>query len=326
MKTLVGGCALSLFLVAGAALGQTSAEVLTAREIAKQGIEAFDAGDYEEAAAQLGKAYGVVKVPTIALFRARALAKLGRLVEASELYHEASTLQVEMGQRVQQEQAQRAAKAEREELMPRIPKLTVRVEGAELGEVSFRLDDAEVPAVLLEAGHAVDPGEHTLTGQRGDEVATQSVSLEEGARETVTLRFEGGKRGGAGKGRGSSTGVPVEDQGAARSWQRPTGYALLGLGGVGLVVGTISAVGTKNKRGDLLDTGCDDDGACFADQQDDVDAYNRSLRTTNVGFVAGGVLAAAGATLVLVAPRRPAEGRRWAPWIGAGSAGVKGTF
>jgi len=44
-------------LVVTHALGQTSAEVMTAREIANRGREAYDAGDFETAAGRLQEAY-----------------------------------------------------------------------------------------------------------------------------------------------------------------------------------------------------------------------------------------------------------------------------
>ena len=67
------------------AWAQSSATVSSAREIAKQGLDAFDAGNYKEASQKLLKAFEVVKVPTLAVHAARLLVKMGRLVEACDV-------------------------------------------------------------------------------------------------------------------------------------------------------------------------------------------------------------------------------------------------
>ncbi len=334
MKGWFWGMGLAAALVAFPAFGQTSAEVMTAREIASRGLDAYDAGDYQTAADRLQEAYLVVKVPTVALYRARALAKLGRLVEASEIYREASLLTIEKGREEQQREAQRDAELEREALLPRIPRITVLVEGAEQGEVTFEVDDAAVPASLLAAGHALDPGEHTVVGKRGAQEVSAVVTLEERDAETVTLRFTAASAESvaapASSGTGAAVGAPSDD-GADRSgrgWQRPTGFAVGGVGAVGLVVGVVSGIGTTKKRNDLLNAGCDDSGECFDDQDDDVDSYNAALRITNTGLIAGGVLAAAGAVLIVTAPKKRSgsANRELSPWVGIGSAGVRGRF
>jgi uncharacterized protein HemY len=53
--------------------------------VARDGLEAYDAGRYDEAIDKLSRAYEVAKLPTLAVHTARALAKAGRLVEASEV-------------------------------------------------------------------------------------------------------------------------------------------------------------------------------------------------------------------------------------------------
>ena len=59
---------------------------------------------------------------------------------------------------------------------------------------------------------------------------------------------------------------------------------------------------------------------------DEVKSHNQSVTLSWVGFVGGAVLAATGVTLLATAPRKNAEARHVAPWIGLGSAGVEGRF
>jgi hypothetical protein len=71
----------------------------------------------------LRRAFGVVKVPTLGLWYARALVKTGKLVEATERYGEVVRLDVTEGKIKDQKQAQADAAAELEALKPRIPTL-----------------------------------------------------------------------------------------------------------------------------------------------------------------------------------------------------------
>ncbi|MFC1643278.1 hypothetical protein ACFL5O_11450 [Myxococcota bacterium] len=70
---------LALPLVLCTALGhaQTTGDLDAARNLAAEGFQAQKDGRYQEAADKLGEAYQTVRVPTLALGRARALVKLG---------------------------------------------------------------------------------------------------------------------------------------------------------------------------------------------------------------------------------------------------------
>ncbi len=326
-----------------AARAQTNGEVMTARDIAAAGVDAFDAGEYERAAQQLGDAYEVVQVPTIALYRARALVALGRLVEAYEVYNEATILQVETGQIAAQRAAQREAKQERDALVPRIPKILVSVQGANREVVHFTVDDHEISGALLAAGHAVDPGEHVVEGSVEGQVARAVLTLEEGERSTVELTF--GPADGAPAAAASTTAPttappstpppaapeagPDSAVGSAPGWQRHVGWAAVGTGGALLIAGTIAGLDAARRRPGLRDDGCLKNGSCYSDQSNDVRPYNRSVRIANVGLIGGGLVTGAGAVLLLVTPqhgRHPDQTRRWQPWIGYKSAGVTGNF
>jgi len=63
-----------------------------ARALSNEAKRDFDAGRFEEAGRKFQRAYEVAKVPTLALWAARALAKHGQLVAASELYRQATRL------------------------------------------------------------------------------------------------------------------------------------------------------------------------------------------------------------------------------------------
>jgi len=316
----------------------------TARELAKQGLQAYDAGRYGEAAEKLAKAYEVVRVPTLAVNEARALVKLGKLVAASELYLEAKRIPSEKSWQSAQFDAQRDAEKERNDLLPRVPRLKVKFKGASPSEIALSIDGAAVPSALAEEEQVVDPGERHVEGTRGNEVVTQSVTVKEGDHAMVTLQFvQSAARVAVTPGVGSA---PQENQNAGQSiaavsplaapqtldkrpssTQKTIGWVTLSLGGAGLIAGSVTGIMAMAKRSSLLDSNtCSADAKhCSAAQSSDVDAYNGLRTISTVGFIAGGVLAATGVTLLLTAPKRESQ-PRIGLWLSPSSASVYGGF
>ncbi len=304
-----------------------------ARDIGKDGLEAFKAGRYDEAVDKLTRAYAVVKVPGLGLWTARALEKAGKLVEASEVYNEVGMLEVAEGDRAVQEVAKQDAAKEREALLPRIPKLTVQVEGAPANEVQVTVDGVPVAAALIGAARPANPGSHSATAKVGEQEVSEEVTLAEGESETVVLRLAAPapaeqpsmQEPAPASAPAPAATAPADTGAADGSMQRTLGWVGLGVGGAGLVFGTVTGIIAVSKKSSLEDDGCVD-GACYADQTDDVDSYNSMRTLSTVGFVIGGVGAAAGAVLLLTAPEQDESGPTVQAWLGAGSAGVKGSF
>lgn len=305
-----------------------------ARTMGQEGLDAYDAGRYGEAVEKLGAAYAAAPVPALGLWLARALAKSGQLVEASERYGEVTRLKVQPGQDEDtQRQAQADAETERSALLPRIPNLRVQIKGADPSSVEITVDGAKLPSSLLAAPRPTNPGERIVEGKLGTQVVTQRVTLGEGETCTVVLAFTAEPAAAALLAPAPAAEPPVSssppgpaqplDAGTARgSPQHALGYVGLGVGGVGIVVGAVSGLVALGKKGKLEDDGCVD-GHCFPSQQSDVDAYNSTLTVSTVGFIVGGVGLAAGVSLLLAAPRAR---ENVALSIGPGSVAVRGRF
>jgi hypothetical protein len=84
---------LGLVTCAPLARAEEGMVVSTARELAKLAFEDLDNDRYEESVKKFSQAYNIMRMPTLALGKARGLVKLGRLVEASELYLEVTRLE-----------------------------------------------------------------------------------------------------------------------------------------------------------------------------------------------------------------------------------------
>jgi hypothetical protein len=80
------------------------------------------------------------------------------------------------------------------------------------------------------------------------------------------------------------------------------------------------------KHGDL-DAACPT-GTCASTQRADVDSYETFGLVSTIGFISGGELAATGVVLVLTAPssRGRGDAATWAPFVGPGGAGIRGSF
>ena len=277
------------------------ASVATARVVAAEALEDYDAGQYEAAERKLAIAYEVVQVPTIALYRARSLVELGRLVEASEVYLECTRLKVDEGQTERQVTAQGECGAERAKLLPRIPKVVVIVTGTSL-PVRFDIDGDAVNGALLRAGYLVDPGGHWIRGTTGEEPVIVDFSVREGSEERVELNF--GARVSLQPGLVPAplpAAVSIDDTApeAVPTFPEPqrrstfpthsVGWAMLGIGGTALVVGVASGVAAGNRKDEVDDPSGDP-------------AFRRAQAFSAVGLIGGFALSAGGATLLILPP------------------------
>jgi len=299
-----------------------------ARALGYSGVEAFQRGDFETASDRLEKAYTVLRVPSLGLWSARALVKLGKLVEASGRYLEVTTLEASGGDVEVQQRSQAEAKVELDELASRIPSLVVQLEGAAPSEVSVLLGGRPLATPLIGEQLSLNPGRHVVEARRGEDLQTGEVTLEEGQRETLVLRFAPPQVEPPPPvvvAPAPAPVVPPADSGRAGSAQRTAGYALLVGGGAAVVFGGVTGVLAYGKWGDLKDAGCDD-GRCPDDgdpSSGDIDSYNRLRTLSTLGFVAGGALAAGGAVLLFTAPSQKSG---LSLRVGPGSAALTGKF
>jgi len=301
-----------------------------ARTLGYAGVEAYQAGDYAAASGKLEKAYTVLQAPSLGLWSARALAKRGKLIEAAERYRQVMRLEVKGGEAAVQKEAQADASKELDELTPRVPSVVIQVEGATATEVSVTIDGAKVASALIGEARPVNPGRHLLEGVKGSERVKEEITLAEGDKKPVVLRFANGEAATS-----SAAASPASPGGAAPASQdrpaasgpmtRTLGWVAIGLGGAGLVVGGVTAGLAVSKKGALETNAlCDSELRCLRSEQSDVESYNSMRTISGIGFIAGGVLAATGVVLVLTSPTKSEP--ETALWLGPNSAGFRRTF
>jgi hypothetical protein len=309
------------------AFAQSDAARAAARDLGAEGVEAFQAGDFPTASAKLSQAFDILKVPSLGLWSARALVKEGKLVEASERYLSVSRLDASKGEAKVQRQAQADAAKERDALQPRIAGLTLGVKGGS-SNATVTLDDAPVAAALFGVRQPANPGKHRLEARDNDRVVQREISLTEGQRLDVVLDFGDavtvpGAKPAAPAAPAPTTAPTAPPPPAASSSGVPAGvWVGVAITGAGLLTGGVGAVLAAKKKDSL---GCPAD-QCKASQRGDVDVYNQLRTVSTIGFVVAGVGAVTTGVFWFTRPREPERAARITPWLGVGSAGVRGIF
>jgi hypothetical protein len=305
--TLVVGSA--LWLTAGTVGAQTvdNATRGAARTLGNEGVKAYQSGDYASADQKLDKAYRVLKAPSLGLWSARALVKLGRLVEASERYLEVTRLGSVGGDETVQKQAQADAQAELDALTPRVPSIVIELIGAAPAETTVTIDGVELKAELIGERRPTEPGKHAVVGRRGTEQARAEVVLAEGEQKSVRLLFTTPAENSPGASSRIAVGPadsPAADRGTKPgSTQGLIGWITLGAGGAGLAVGTTFGVLAMSKHSELEDSGSCRGDRCLTSVNDDLHTLRTRRTVSTIAFAAGGVLAVTGVVLVLTAPK-----------------------
>lgn len=268
-----------------------------ARTLGLSGVDAYQAGDYEMASARLEKAYALINVPSLGLWSARALAKRNLLVEAANRYFEVIGLQVPQGDAAVQRQAQTDAQTELEQLRPRIPRLLIRVTGADATDLTLSIDGRATPASVIGKPRLVNPGAHQVEAKLGAQQKTATVELVSGQEAAVDLDFAPPP-----KVRPPAVTSPAPAVVTSGSSRRTWGWIGVGVGGAGLALGSAMAVLALDKHASIENSGACSGAHCPADKQSDVERLDTFRTVSSIGFIAGGVLAGAGIVLVLTAP------------------------
>lgn len=270
---------------------------------------------HEEAVDLLRQADQLDPTPQRKLDLARSLIELGKLVEASGLLN-GIVNDASPGARFTKD----AAKKQLTQIEPRIPWLSVHVEGPSTG-VHVEVDGQEVQA---DAESPVDPGPHSVgVDAEGYESGDQRVTLKEGEHKQVTITLAPVVKEAPKPKETGGTKVPA--------------IAAFGVGAVGLGVGAIFGILAFDETAKAKQF-CDGN-KCPA-RPEVVAARNTAIANGNVstvGFAIGGVGLAAGVVLLLTvgaSSDKPADEKKDAltlvPYFGAaegaGEAGVVGRF
>jgi hypothetical protein len=332
------------------ALAQSEQDRAQARDLGQQGYAAMDSKDYAKAADLFRRADALYHAPTILLGLARAEAKLNKYVESWEHYHRIVLEGAPPGAPQPIRDAIDAAKKEMTDVEGRRAKVTITVKGPDQSTVT--LDGAPMSAAALGVERLVNPGPHVAhAAATGWKDAEQNFTVADGGRAQVSVQMEAASAAApAAPGPASATsptstttGSPSTDGDMAStpdttanpsrgSW-KTLGWIGVGVGGAGIVLGAITGAMAAGSKSAASNSPCVN-GPCspsdLSTYKSNRDGYYTMGTISTIGFIAGGVLAAAGGALLLFAPHGesvPATTATWvSPYVGPGSAGVTGRF
>lgn len=196
--------------------------------------------------------------------------------------------------------------------------------GNDLSSVVVTMDGKPLVDRLEGTAISLDPGTHAFHFEAaGFPAIDKSFVLREGEkdrRERVVFGSGGGaaaasgKSGSTGSAGGSTTGADEGQSGHKWGTWQTVGAIVGGVGIVGLGVGTAFGVIASS---DKSNAHCDSNGYCQSGPLNDAHTH---ANISTAGFIAGGVLAAAGVGLILFGPK--GKSVQVGATGGAGSAGV----
>jgi hypothetical protein len=287
--------------------GPSPKEKADARAFLTEARKAAKDKRWTDAIGAFQTAAGLDPSPAVELELAQTEIAAGKLAEAAKLL---ATINDGTDPALPAKKVREAAKKALDELKPRIPMVKVSITGP-TGKVSVIIDGADVDA----SGEiAVNPGSHTI-GASADRwnPAEKDVKLAEGAHETVELTLTS-----------SAAAAPVE----STSGSRLPGIIVASGGGLALVLGGVfgGLAFSAASSAKALCVG----NACPAAAAGDISSSKTYGNVSTAMFIVGGAAAAAGVVLIIVAPGgkkdEPRKGAQITPWIGAGQAGLAGSF
>jgi hypothetical protein len=362
-KVLSAGIVATVCCASTSSLAQnqqaSASDMANARALGIEGVQLADRGDCTAAIDRLWRAESLYHAPTILGRLGECQVNLGKIVAGTETLQR--VVREPMGPEsppaflAARDRAQKVLEA----ALPKIGKLRIHVDSAQTPGLVVTVDGEVVPLAGLDVDRLTDPGSHQVQAAApGYLTATSAVSLAEGGSEQVTLALTPASGAAVAPPTASvppasgaavapptasapaaapvstpswsaETAPPAKDQGGGSTNVGP--IVLLATGGAGIVVGSIfGGLALSNKSN--LDSVCHPKSNCPASSQSDIDALNRNATISTVGFIVGGVAAAAGGIWLIAgsggkSSERAHSGRvQVHPWIGATSAGVSGAF
>lgn len=346
---------------------QTMDDRAGARAAASEGNKALREGRWADAIDLFTRAESLVHAPPHLLYMARAQAEVGLLVAARENLMRVSRETLSPDAPRAFKMAQEEAQAEIKAVEARLPYITVTVKGAGAADVAVMQDGNRIPSALVGVPRPVDPGQHTFEAVGGGLKATTSVTVKEAERQRVILELKPGEGGGATattttpagggktttpktdtsppKGDAISSPTPppaskdegpvAEDHGGMNG-MRLGSYIAFGVGGLGIIGGTIFSLSAKSKFNESNDlytkNNCDAGCPSVESKIKDLDSSASGAKTLGiVGFIVGGLGVAGGVTLfVLSGDKKEEQAAHTSPQVRiAGAPGfvsVAGSF
>jgi hypothetical protein len=307
----------------------TPAERETARELMANGRQKRDQGDLAAALKSFEAADALMHVPTTGLEVARTRISLGQLVEGRDALRRILVVPLRAEDPAPFRDARSLAERLDAELADRIPAIKIVIRAAP-STPSVTVDGTHIPPEAIGIPFRLNPGHHEIAGKIGSTSVVKQVDLKDLELSDVILDFSGTATSGLSPSQNPRDDSPVPNISHSGP-NRTLTYVGFAAGGVGLAVGAVTgilAIGAKNSA---IDGGCVNN-QCPPKTYGDLDRANTLAPISTIAFVVGGLGIGVGIVSILMSSstsRASTVGTspyRVSPWIGAGNAGLRGSF
>lgn len=328
---LAGACAgLVLSLSAHSRADDSAENVAAARTLGVQGVQLADAGKCPEAIDKLQRAESLHHAPTILDRLGECQVQVGQIVEGTEnlnaVVREPLAANAPQVFKDAQTRAQKALTA----ATPRIAHLIITVLPAD-AKPTVTVNGKPIPAALIGQDRPTNPGVSEVSATaEGYRAAGQSVTLAEGASQSITLTLDKDPNAVAPLPPVSTlpptqtAPTPPPEPGPKKN--NTPAFIAYGVGGAGLLVGTITGIVALSKAGDCPNKVCP--------TQSDLDSAKSMATISTIGFGVGIAGVAVGTVLLLTGNKQEAPPQaahaapklRVEPYFGLNTAGLTGSF
>jgi hypothetical protein len=309
----------AMFSASTARADPAPADRTLAQSLFEQGRQFMDAKNYAAACPKFSESERLDPSAGTLLNLAVCHERAGKLATAWAEYGDAATAARRANEQDRATFADEHAKA----LEPKLAHLTIRVPAG--ATFTVKLDGAEIGTAAWGTLLPVDVGAHHVVVLRdGRKVweTTQEIASD-GASAVVNIPEDASSEP-------SSESAPSTEESASGNGSKTIGWIALGVGGAGLVVGTIfggMALGTAG----TLKNECPSSSTCPASAQGDISALHTNEWMADIGFAVGLVGAGIGTWLLLSEPsgaatQAPDTSLRVEPVVGIGAMGLRGRF
>jgi hypothetical protein len=333
--------ALFVTFAASAYAEPTATEKDTARGLMADGRTKRDAKDLQGALKSFEAADAIMHVPSTGWEVANTQLMMGLLVEARDTALRVMRIPETPREPAAFQEARTKAQTLVDDLDARIPVVTVTVKGAPDGAaLTVTVDDKiSLPGAALAAPIRLNPGKHVIAVKSDKLAGSQQIEVAEKDKKELTVTLEASA---ATPPPVDTSDKPPEDKPPPPPEQKHTmrtvAWIGFGVGGAGLIAGAITGFLTLSAKSSALNN-CQGN-RCPPSAFSDLDTANTMSTISTVSFIVAGVGAGVGLTALIIGDKpkttepsteKPAEpapqqGVRVIPWIGVGSAGVRGTF
>lgn len=322
---LIGQAALFCFAASNADAEESAENKAAARDLATEGIQLAQGGKCEEAIPKLTRAEKLFHAPTILTWIGQCQIELGRYVEGTETLNQVAREQIDDDAPEAFQMAQQKARDLIAQTQPKIAKLTIEVLPNDVQDLTVSVNERPISEAFVGAPKPTDPGTHKVTvSAPGYETLTKEVTLDEGARESLSFDLVAAPNGALGPGaEGDANQTKPDETKSSTNW---FGWTTVGVGTALLVGGGVTGYLALSKEGDL---NCSKDGTCPSSEEGTLDAARRDAMISSILFGVGGAVTVTGVVLLLTGGSKKDQTARGAsvePTVGVGSLGLRGTF